>query len=175
MVCATVFELLGALLVGARTSETIKNGIIPNDAFQGNAGVQMLAFTCALAGASSWVKWCTRHSAYVSSTYSLISAVAGVGVATVGVSKVQWGWNEGKGMGAIFTGLGIDPIISGGFGATIFMLIKLLVHVRKSPVLWAVITAPFFFLIAGTVCTLSVVYKGFPRLGLAKKPDWYIA
>ncbi|KAL8653825.1 MAG: hypothetical protein Q9226_003686 [Calogaya cf. arnoldii] len=78
-------------------------------------------------------------------------------------------------MGAIFTGLGIAPIISGGFGATIFMLIKLLVHVRKNPVPWAVFTAPFFFLIAGTVCTLSVVYKGSPRLGLAKKPDWYIA
>ncbi|KAL8653824.1 MAG: hypothetical protein Q9226_003685 [Calogaya cf. arnoldii] len=91
MVCATVFELLGALLVGARTSETIKNGIVPNDAFQGNAGVQMLAFTCALAGASSWVMWCTRHSAHVSSTYSLISAIAGVGIATVGASKVQWG------------------------------------------------------------------------------------
>lgn len=175
MVCATVFELLGALLVGARTAETVKNGIIPNSAFQGNAGVQMLAFTCALAGASSWVMWCTRHSAHVSSTYSLISAVAGVGIATVGASKVQWGWNEGKGMGAIFTGLGIAPIISGGFGATIFMLIKLLVHVRKNPVPWAIYTAPFFFLIAGTVCTLSVVYKGSPRLGLAKKPDWYIA
>lgn len=175
MVCATVFELLGAILVGARTAETVKNGIIPNSAFQGNAGVQMLAFTCALAGASSWVMWCTRHSAHVSSTYSLISAVAGVGIATVGASKVQWGWNEGKGMGAIFTGLGIAPIISGGFGATIFMLIKLLVHIRKNPVPWAVYTAPFFFLIAGTVCTLSVVYKGSPRLGLAKKPDWYIA
>ncbi|KAL8765212.1 MAG: hypothetical protein Q9209_007645 [Squamulea sp. 1 TL-2023] len=175
MVCATVFELLGAILVGARTAETVKNGIIPNSAFQGNAGVQMLAFTCALAGASIWVMWCTRHSAHVSSTYSLISAVAGVGIATVGASKVQWGWNEGKGMGAIFTGLGIAPLISGGFGATIFMLIKLLVHIRKNPVPWAVYTAPFFFLIAGTICTLSVVYKGSPRLGLAKKPDWYIA
>ncbi|KAL8734236.1 MAG: hypothetical protein Q9181_003295 [Wetmoreana brouardii] len=175
MVCATVFELLGAILVGARTAETVKNGIIPTSAFQGNAGVQMLAFTCALAGASSWVMWCTRHSAHVSSTYSLVSAVAGVGVATVGASKVQWGWNNGKGMGAIFSGLGMAPIISAGFAATIFMLIKLLVHIRKNPVRWAVYTAPFFFLIAGTICTLSVVYKGSPRLGLAKKSPGYIA
>lgn len=29
MVCALVFELLGALTVGARTADTIKNGIIP--------------------------------------------------------------------------------------------------------------------------------------------------
>lgn len=80
MVFGTVFEMLGAITVGARTADTIKNGIIPNDAFRGDAAVQMLAFTCALAAASSWVMWCTRHSAHVSSTYSLISAVAGVGV-----------------------------------------------------------------------------------------------
>ncbi|KYK56044.1 putative sodium phosphate protein [Drechmeria coniospora] len=175
MVFGTIFEMLGAITVGARTAETIKNGIIPNSAFRGDAGVQMLAFTCALAAASSWVMWCTRHSAHVSSTYSLISSVAGVGVATVGVSQVQWGWNGGKGLGAIFAGLGMAPLISAGFGATVFMLIKVTVHMRKNPVPWAVWTSPFFFLIAGTVCTLSIVYKGSPNLGLNKKPSWYIA
>lgn len=30
-------------------------------------------------------------------------------------------------------------------------------------------------MIAGTICTLSVVYKGSPNLGLDKKPAWYIA
>ncbi|KAM0712133.1 hypothetical protein Q7P37_011227 [Cladosporium fusiforme] len=175
MVFGTCFELLGAITVGARTADTIKNGIIPNDAFQGNAGVQMLAFTCALAAASSWVMWCTRHSAHVSSTYSLISAVAGVGVAVAGASNVQWGWNNGKGLGAIFAGLGMAPAISAGFAATIFMLIKLVVHMRKNPVPWAVWTSPFFFLIAGTICTLSIVYKGSPNLGLNKKPGWYVA
>lgn len=175
MVLGTIFEMLGAITVGARTAETIKNGIIPPSTFQGNAGVQILAFTCALAAASSWVMWCTRHSAHVSSTYSLISAVAGVGVATVGAANVQWGWNNGKGMGAIFAGLIIAPIISGGFGALIFMLIKIIVHMRKNPVPWAVYGSPFFFLVAATICTLSIVYKGSPNLGLSKKPSWYIA
>ena len=175
MIFGTIFEMLGAITVGARTAETIKNGIIPNAAFQGNAGVQMLAFTCALAAASSWVMWCTRHSAHVSSTYSLVSAIAGVGVATVGADKVQWGWHKGKGLGAIFAGLGMAPAISACFGAIIFMLIKLVVHLRKNPVPWAVWTSPFFFLIAGTICTLSIVYKGSPKLGLKSKPGWYIA
>jgi sodium-dependent phosphate transporter len=175
MIFGTIFEMLGAITVGARTADTIKNGIIPSTAFRDNAGVQMLAFTCALAAASSWVMWCTRHSAHVSSTYSLISAVAGVGVATVGVKQVQWGWNDGKGLGAIFAGLGMAPAISAGFAATIFMLIKLVVHLRKNPQPWAVYTSPFFFLIAGTICTLSIVYKGSPELGLSKKPASYIA
>lgn len=67
------------------------------------------------------------------------------------------------------------PFISGCFGATIFLLIKYTVHRRADPVKWAVWTSPFFFLIAGTICTLSIVYKGSPNLGLDKKEPWYIA
>ncbi|GAD93486.1 sodium/phosphate symporter [Paecilomyces variotii No. 5] len=175
MVLGTIFEFLGAVTVGARTADTIKNGIIPNETFRDNPGVQMLAFACALAAASSWVMWCTRHSAHVSSTYSLVSAVAGVGVATAGASHVRWGWHDGKGLGAIFAGLGMAPAISAGFGACIFMLIKVIVHMRRNPVPWAVYSSPFWFLLAGTLCTLSIVYKGSPNLGLSKKPSWYIA
>ncbi|KAG7405525.1 hypothetical protein ACKAV7_013261 [Fusarium commune] len=175
MVLCCIFELLGALTVGARTASTIKNGIIPMESFRDNAGVQLLAFACASAGASIWVMWCTKHNAHVSSTYSLISSLAGVGIATVGASKVEWGWNGGQGLGAIFAGLGMAPAIAGCFAAIIFSLVKWVVHVRKNPVPWAVWTSPFFFLIAGTICTLSIVYKGSPRLGLAEKPAWYIA
>lgn len=46
---------------------------------------------------------------------------------------------------------------------------------RKNPTPWAIYTSPFFFLIAGTICTLSIVYKGSPNLNLNKRPDWYIA
>jgi sodium-dependent phosphate transporter len=175
MVFGTIFEMVGAITVGARTADTIKNGIIPNSAFRGDAGVQMLAFTCALAAASSWVMWCTKHSTHVSSTYSLISSVAGVGVATVGASNVQWGWNKGKGLGAIFAGLAIAPMAAAGFGASTFMLIKIVVHMRSNPIPWSVYTSPFFFLVAATICTLSIVYKGSPNLGLNKKPAWYVA
>jgi solute carrier family 20 (sodium-dependent phosphate transporter) len=175
MILCVVFELTGALTVGARTASTIKNGIIPIAAFNGNAGVQLLAFACAAAGAALWVQWCTRHSAHVSSTYSLVSSIAGVGVAAVGADKVQWGWNKGTGLGAIFAGLGMAPVAAGCFGAIIFSLIKYVVHIRCNPVPWAVWTSPFFFLIAGTICTLSIIYKGSPRLGLDKKPGWWIA
>jgi sodium-dependent phosphate transporter len=121
MICCLIFELTGALTVGARTASTIKGGIIPLEAFEGNAGVQLLAFACASAGASIWVMWCTRHSAHVSSTYSLISSIAGVGVATVGAKGVQWGWNDGSGLGAIFSGLLMAPACSAAFGAIIFV------------------------------------------------------
>ncbi|KAB5566433.1 phosphate transporter [Coniochaeta sp. 2T2.1] len=67
------------------------------------------------------------------------------------------------------------PAISAGFAATIFLMIKFIVHARKDPVKWAVYTSPFWFLVAGTICTLSIVYKGSPNLGLNKRPAWFIA
>jgi sodium-dependent phosphate transporter len=104
-----------------------------------------------------------------------VSSIAGVGVAAVGADNVQWGWNNGSGLGAIFAGLCIAPLGSGAFASIIFMLIKLVVHVRKDPLTWAVYTSPAFFLIAGTVCTLSIVYRGSPSLNLDEREPWYIA
>lgn len=67
------------------------------------------------------------------------------------------------------------PACAACFGAIIFSLIKFVVHVRKNPTVWAVWTAPLWFLVAATVCTLSIVYKGSPNLKLNKKPPSFIA
>jgi sodium-dependent phosphate transporter len=78
-------------------------------------------------------------------------------------------------MGAIFAGLGMAPVISGCFASIIFLLIKFIVHMRRNPVPWSVYSSPLWFLVAGTICVLSIVYKGSPNLGLSKKPGYWIA
>lgn len=116
---AAIFEFLGAVTVGARVASTIKNGIIvsgaqlslsfdgtdpfptgtfqPAAAFDGNAGVQLLSFTVAIVASASWLMFATYMSFPVSTTYSIVSAVAGVGVAVAGADQVQWGWNNANG------------------------------------------------------------------------------
>lgn len=94
----------------------------------------------------------------VSTTYSIVAAVAGVGVALAGADEVHWGWNNGKGLGAIFAGLGIAPAISAGFAAALYLLIKFVVLMRKDPVRWSIFTGPFFFFTAAAVCTMSIMY-----------------
>ena len=61
MILGTVFEMLGAITVGSRTADTIKNGIIPLSAFRDSPGVQMLAFTCALAAATTLLVGIITH------------------------------------------------------------------------------------------------------------------
>ncbi|GAA5913923.1 Pho89p [Sporobolomyces salmoneus] len=166
VLAASVMEFAGAVAVGARTASTIKNGIISAGAFQDDAGIQLLAFTCAIVASASWLMICTRYGWPVSTTYSLVSALAGVGVALGGVDSVQWGWNDGKGLATIFAGFGIAPAISGGFAAVLYLMVKFGVLVRKNPVPYALASGPFFFFLAAAVMTMSIIYKGSPSLGL---------
>ncbi|RDB17305.1 Phosphate-repressible phosphate permease pho-4 [Hypsizygus marmoreus] len=167
---AAICEFLGAVLVGARVADTIKNGIIKAAVFEDNAGVQLLAFVCALSVSASWLMIATRLSWPVSTTYSIIAAIAGVGVALGGSDAVIWGWNGGKGLATIFSGLLIAPAISGGFASLVYLFVKYGLLRRNKPVLWTLIFSPFVFFTVTAVLTMSIIYKGAPSLGLNKKP-----
>ncbi|WVQ99685.1 hypothetical protein IAU59_006824 [Kwoniella sp. CBS 9459] len=163
---AAVMEFLGAVLVGAKVAGTIKNGIISLSAFEDNAGVQMLGFTCALAASATWLMIATRNSWPVSTTYSIVSALAGVGVATGGADSVQWGWNNAKGVGAIFAGFIIAPAISAGFAGVVYLITKYAVLDRKNSIRNGLMIAPLYFFTVAAVLTMSIVYKGAPSLNL---------
>ncbi|KAJ2914869.1 hypothetical protein MD484_g5535, partial [Candolleomyces efflorescens] len=171
VLAAAVMEFLGAVLVGARVTSTIKDGIIPASAFQGNAGVQLLAFTCAIVASSTWLTIATRFSWPVSTTYSIVSSVIGVGIATAGWDAPQWGWNNGKGLATIFAGFGIAPGIAGGFGIVLYSLIKFGVLMRDDPTKWGLYTAPLIFFLVGAILTMAIIFKGSPSLGLKDLPS----
>lgn len=166
IVAAAIFEFAGAVLVGARVASTIKNGIVPANIFQNNAGLQLLGFTNAIFVSSIWLTIATKMGWPVSTTYSIVSAVAGVGIAVGGFDAPSWGWNGGKGLGAIFGGLVIAPAMAAAFGAVVFLLVKYVVLVRENPTRWALITGPFWFAVVAIICTMSIIYKGAPTLGL---------
>ncbi|GAA5822278.1 hypothetical protein JCM10212_004281 [Sporobolomyces blumeae] len=168
---AAIMEFTGAVAVGARTASTVKNGIIASGAFQGDPGVQLLAFTCAIVASGTWLAICTRLGWPISTTYSIVSALAGVGVALGGGDAVQWGWNGGKGLATIFAGFAIAPAIAGGFAAVLYLIAKYGVLLRANPVAYALASGPFFFFLAAAVMTMAIIFKGSPSLGLSKLDD----
>ncbi|WWD03280.1 hypothetical protein V865_001331 [Kwoniella europaea PYCC6329] len=172
---AAVMEFLGAVLVGAKVAGTIKNGIISLSAFQSNAGVEMLGFTCALVASATWLMIATRNSWPVSTTYSIVSALAGVGVAIQGKDAVQWGWNGSKGIAAIFAGFIIAPGISAGFAAVVYLITKYAVLERKNSIRAGMMIAPVYFFTVAAVLTMSIIYKGAPSLKLDKLSQTTIA
>lgn len=65
MCIATVCEFGGAVLAGARVSGTIKNGIIPAEAFTQTPSILMLGMMCALVGSSLWLTLATKVDTHV--------------------------------------------------------------------------------------------------------------
>ncbi|WRT66649.1 uncharacterized protein IL334_003608 [Kwoniella shivajii] len=167
-VAAALCEFLGAVLVGAKVSGTIKNGIISLSSFNKNAGVELLGFTCALVASASWLMIATYKSWPVSTTYSIVSALAGVGVAIGGKDAVKWGWNDAKGIAAIFAGFIIAPLLSAGFASIVYLITKYAVLERKNSIKSALILSPVYFFTVAAVLTMSIVYKGAPSLKLDK-------
>ncbi|KAH7097558.1 putative sodium:inorganic phosphate symporter [Auriculariales sp. MPI-PUGE-AT-0066] len=164
-ILGAIFEFLGAVLVGARVAATVKTGIVAAAAFKGNAGVQMLGFAAALVASGSWTMLATAKAWPVSSSYSIVSALAGVGIA-LNSKAVYWGWNGGSGLAVIWGGMGVAPLVAAAFASIIYLLSKHIVLARAFSLRNGLWFSPFYFFAVAAVVTMSIVYKGSPTLNL---------
>lgn len=65
---ASVMEFGGAILVGGRVADTIRNKVIAVSNFTDQPGVLMLGMVCALVGSSTWLTVATAIGMPVSTT-----------------------------------------------------------------------------------------------------------
>lgn len=110
----------------------------------------MLGMTCALVSSSLYLTLATRIGLPVSTTHSIIGGVIGVGIAALGSSGVNWGWN---GVSQVFAAWVIAPCIAGAFAAIIFSATKYGVMRRRNPVRAAFIMVPVYFAITSGILT----------------------
>ena len=163
-ICIAVFtEFGGAVLLGAETSDTIKNGIISLEGFRENPEVLMLGFMCSLIGSSAFVMMATLVGWTVSSTHSIVGAVAGIGVASFGFGSLNWGE-----LTKIFISWIAAPGLAGVIASAVFMVTKYAVLDRKDSLKRGIQAIPFYFLVALGITTFYVLNK-------APKLDWDIS
>ncbi|MFN3611646.1 inorganic phosphate transporter [Tepidimonas sp.] len=115
---AALFEALGAIVAGADVVGTIKGGIIDMRSFAEPQRFTWLMLAALLAGAL-WLNLATVLGAPVSTTHSIIGAVAGAGIAAGGWAVVNWGT-----IGAIVASWVISPLFGGAVAAAVLYLIK---------------------------------------------------
>lgn len=169
MMIASCTEFLGAVLVGARVTSTIKNGIIGIDKFKEDPAVLMLGMMCALVGSSTWLTFATKMGMPVSTTHSIVGAIIGVAIATIGKDGVQWTWNDANGVSAIIAAWFVAPALAGGFAAVIFLITKYGVLERKNSLRAGFWMIPIYFAVTAGILTMVIVWKGAPIL---KVDDW---
>ncbi|KAI5949227.1 PHO89 [Candida theae] len=167
MILAAMMEFLGAVLVGSRVSDTIRNKIVDVSVFSEEPAVLMLTMATALVGSSTWLTLATSIGMPVSTTHSIVGAVIGAAIAAKGGQNIHWGWN---GVSQIIASWFIAPAIAGSFASLIFLISKFGVLEVKNPrtsLRNAMMLVPCLVFTAFSILTMLIVWKGSPKLGLS--------
>lgn len=155
-IIACFTEFLGALLLGAGVSDTIKSGIVSTEYFTEMPEMFMFGMLCALIGSATWVLIASRLGWPVSTTHSIVGAVCGIGIAGFGGNAVDWSWN---GIIQIVVSWFISPIFAGIVAAIIYLITKYAVLRQVDSVKWGLRLVPLYIFITVTIIVLYICFK----------------
>jgi len=136
---ASIMEFTGSVAVGSRVSETIRTRIIDPHLYDDHPGVLLLAMMCAIIGSSTFLTIATRYGLPVSTTHSIVGGLVGSGVASVGWTKISWGWT---GVSRVFATWVIAPGIAAVISAILFLFTKHFVLTARNAVKYAFLSIP---------------------------------
>ncbi|WYZ43383.1 hypothetical protein EsH8_VI_001082 [Colletotrichum jinshuiense] len=157
MAIAAVAEFGGSVSVGSRVADTLRNRIIDPHLYDDRPSVLLLVMMCAIFGSSVFLSIATRNGLPVSTTHSIIGGLVGAATASVGITKVSWGWD---GVSQVFAAWVVAPGLSGILGAVLFLGTKRFVLTKTNAVRNAFITIPFYTFLTFGALTMLMAWKG---------------
>ncbi|KAF7543749.1 hypothetical protein G7046_g9934 [Stylonectria norvegica] len=157
MVVAAICEFSGSVTVGSRVADTIRTKVINPHLYDDAPGVLLLAMMCTIIGSSLFLTLATSRGMPISTTHSVIGGLVGTATASIGISKVNWGWN---GVSQVFAAWVISPGIAGVLGAFLFFVTKRCVLTRRTAVKRAFFSIPFVTFITVGALTMLICWTG---------------
>jgi len=159
LIVAGLCEFAGAVLVGSDVTNTIRKGIVDPAALAPVPEVLCLGMGSALLSAALWLHLATWLGMPVSTSHSIVGAVAGFGVVAAGWGSVYWAK-----MGQIVLSWFISPVVGLILG---FLIFKFIIHTvlgRSDPMAAAVRMTPVIVFAVVAVVSLATIYKGLGNL-----------
>ena len=173
VIAAGICEFAGAVLVGAQVTDTVRKGIVdpavlatlpgitPHDA----AVILVIGMSAALISAAFWLNMSTLIGMPVSTTHSIVGAVAGFGIVAAGWDAVNW-----VKMGQIVASWFISPVAGGLLAYLIFIYISKSILGQEKPTKAAIKHVPYIVFVLTAVVLLATIYKGLKHV--IKNIDW---
>ena len=173
VIAAGICEFAGAVLVGSHVTDTVRKGIVdpaalaslPNLVQGEAAALLVIGMSAALLAAALWLNFATWTGMPVSTTHSIVGAVAGFGIVAAGIGSVNWGK-----MGQIVASWFISPVAGGITAFIIFKIISKLILGQEQPAKAAIRVTPYIVFFLAMIVTLATVWKGLTHV--IKEVEW---
>ena len=161
VIISMVANALGAVFAGAHVANTISKGIINPQLFSAEPDKFIIGMFASLLAAGIWVNISTYFGLPVSTTHSIVGAVIGFGILSIGVSEISW---------AKVTSIVLSWIISPTAGAIIaggiYYFIEKKILSAKDAYNASRSYAPLLISLVFFVIILSLIFKGLKNLHL---------
>ncbi|ANF61308.1 phosphate permease [[Haemophilus] ducreyi] len=161
IIIAMIFELAGAYLAGGEVADTIKSGIIQPEAFNDAPETLVLGMMASLCSSGVWLIIATKMGWPVSGTHTIIGAVIGFALITVGAGAIQWST-----LMSIVGSWFITPIIAGIIAFLIFINSQKLIFNRSNPLAQAKKFGPMYMGMTIFILAIITIAKGLKHVGL---------
>ena len=161
IIIAMIFEFAGAYLAGGEVTATIKDGIIDSLAFTAHPELLVLGMIAALLAAGLWLVLASHCGWPVSTTHSIIGAIVGFTLVSVGPEAVQWG----KFAGIVGSWI-ITPALSGLLAYLLFISVQHFIFNTDNPLQNAKRVGPFYIFLTALVICVVTLQKGLKHVGL---------
>ena len=158
---AAVFEFLGAYLVGMHVTKTIRGGILDLEIASSDPDALVYGMLAALTAAGTWLIFASRLGWPVSTTHSIVGAIAGFGAVAFGVEAIQW-----DRMGRIVASWLISPVLAGTISFMVFILIRRTILDHENPVAQVRRWGPAYIFSVVLVIGLVTLFKGLKHMRL---------
>eukprot|EP00192_Tetraselmis_astigmatica_P011701 CAMPEP_0117661040 /NCGR_PEP_ID=MMETSP0804-20121206/7329_1 /TAXON_ID=1074897 /ORGANISM="Tetraselmis astigmatica, Strain CCMP880" /LENGTH=346 /DNA_ID=CAMNT_0005467889 /DNA_START=116 /DNA_END=1152 /DNA_ORIENTATION=+ len=129
LIIAAVFEFLGAVLLGANVTKTVRKGIADYTYFLDAPEVYMYGMLSVLMATGTWLILASYYELPVSTTHSTVGGIIGMSVTAYGWQAVTWyapssSFPYMKGVASIVLSWIFSPVLSGIFAAALFFIVR---------------------------------------------------
>jgi len=175
IIAAGACNFIGAVLVGAHVTDTVRKGIVDPTALTSlpqfteaqGAAILVLGMMSALLAAAIWIHIATIFGMPVSTTHAIVGAVAGFGIVAAGWAAVHWGK-----IGQIVASWFISPVLGGVIAYILFRLISRLILGQERPARAATRFAPALIFFTFFIMISAIVFKGLKHIIATENIMW---
>ncbi|GAM67726.1 low-affinity inorganic phosphate transporter [Vibrio sp. JCM 19236] len=161
IIIAMIFEFAGAYLAGGEVTDTIRKGVIDTSLFAAHPDQLVFGMMSALLAAGTWLLLASYMGWPVSTTHSIIGAIIGFALVSVGSEAVDWSSVQG-----IVGSWVVTPFISGLFAYFIFISAQKFIFNTERPLENAKRYVPVYMFLTTIVIALVTIKKGLKHVGL---------